>query len=83
MTKAQASGDPDRQADQDKAATALAAMHAPNTRQANTARTGAVTTGSRRGLRDTRQTRRTAIEPLVPPNPNEFDNATSIFISRA
>ena len=29
------------------------------------------------------QTRRTAIEPFVPPNPNEFDRPTLIFISRA
>ena len=27
--------------------------------------------------------RRNASVPLVPPNPNEFDIATSIFISRA
>ena len=29
------------------------------------------------------QTRRTAIEPLVPPKPKEFDRPTSIFICRA
>lgn len=29
------------------------------------------------------QTRRTTIEPLVPPKPKEFDSATSIFMSRA
>ncbi|TRM54800.1 hypothetical protein YH64_000660 [Achromobacter sp. LC458] len=29
------------------------------------------------------QTRRTAIEPLVPPKPNELDRPMSIFICRA
>lgn len=29
------------------------------------------------------QSRRTTIEPLVPPKPKEFDSATLIFMSRA
>jgi hypothetical protein len=31
----------------------------------------------------TDQIRLTIMEPLVPPNPKEFDSATSIFMSRA